>query len=463
MFSKEKYLNRRKYLIEQLPSGIVLLPGNERVPMNYAGNAYPFRQDSHFLYYFGIDMPGLTGVIDVDSGESYLFGDEVTLDELIWVGEYPSLAEMSEKSGVSKFFPKMRLENYLATALQLKRTIHYLPPYRADRLLQLSQWLSFTPAEVKEHASDELISVIVNQRSVKDADELNEIELTINQVTSEMFLTALRMSEPGIKESEIVAAIEHIAKAHGCRQSFIPICSVNGHYLHNESYANILREGQLLLVDAGSESKMHYATDLTRVFPVAKTFTTQQAEIYQLVLDMQMAALQMMKPGITYFSVHMHACKVLVEGLKSLGLMNGDTDELVEQGAHALFFPHGLGHLMGLDVHDMEDLGEQNTGYDDEVSRSTVFGTRYLRYGKKLKEGLVLTVEPGIYFIPLLIQQWKKEEKFKQYIHYEQIERYLNFGGIRIEDDVVITNSGCRILGNPVPKTIAEIELLKMP
>lgn len=463
MFSKDKYINRRRHLVEQLSSGIVLLPGNKRVPMNYAGNPYPFRQDSHFLYYFGIDLPDLIGIIDVDSGESYLFGDELSIDDLIWIGEYPSLPLLAEKCGVSKVFPKVRLESYLATALQLKRQIHYLPPYRCDRLLQLSEWLSIAPHEVKEQVSSDLISAVVSQRSFKDADEINEIELTINQITSEMFLTALRMCEANRREQEIAAAIEYVAKTQGSQLAFPSICSVNGHYLHNESYANTLREGQLLLVDAGCESRMHYATDLTRVFPVAPTFSTQQAEIYQLVLNMQRSAIEMMRPGITYLSVHKQACRVMVEGLKALGLMLGNTDEIVEQGAHALFFPHGLGHLMGLDVHDMEDLGEQNTGYDNEVQRSQIFGTRFLRYGKMLKEGLVLTVEPGIYFIPLLIEQWKKEEKFKQYIHYERLESYLQLGGIRIEDDVLITTQGCRVLGNPIPKTIAEIELLKMP
>ncbi|MEJ5265946.1 MAG: aminopeptidase P family protein [Bacteroidales bacterium] len=463
MFSAEKYVGRRKQLIEQLSSGIVLLPGNNRVPMNYAGNPYPFRQDSHFLYYFGIDLPDLVGVVDVDSGECYIFGDELSLDDLIWVGEYPALADLAQKSGVSKLFPKVRLENYLATAMQLKRPIHYLPPYRSDRLLQLSEWLSLTPQEVKQQISSDLIGAVVSQRSIKDVDEINEIELTINQITSEMFLTALHLCEPGKRESEIAAAIENIAKAQGSQLAFPSICSVNGHYLHNESYANTLQEGQLLLVDAGCESRLHYATDLTRVFPVAKTFSAQQAEIYQLVLEMQRKALEMIRPGITYLSVHKQACKVMVEGFKALGLMSGDTDEIVEQGAHALFFPHGLGHLLGLDVHDMEDLGEQNTGYDENIKRSEVFGTRFLRYGKALKEGLVLTVEPGIYFIPLLIEQWKKEGKFKQYIHYERLIPYLNFGGIRIEDDIVVTSQGCRVLGNPVPKTIAEIELLKMP
>lgn len=463
MFSKSKYITRRQHLIDQLSSGIILLPGNGRVPMNYPGNPYPFRQDSHFLYYFGIDIPNLVGTIDVDSGESYLFGDELTLDELIWVGEYPALSELAERSGVSKLFPMVRLESYLSKALQLKRKIHYLPPYRCDRLLQITQWLSLMPDEVKEQVSSELIAAIVSQRSIKDDDELNEIEITLNQVTSEMFLTGLKMCETGTRESEIAAAIESIAKSKGCQLAFPSICSVNGHYLHNESYGNTLQTGQLLLVDAGCESRLHYATDLTRVFPVSKTFTPQQAEIYQLVLDMQHAAMQAMRPGVTYLSVHKLACKVLVEGLKSIGLMAGDTEEIVEVGAHALFFPHGLGHLMGLDVHDMEDLGEQNTGYDEQVQRSQVFGTRFLRYGKMLKEGLVLTVEPGIYFIPLLIDQWKKEGKFEQYIHYAKLESYLAFGGIRIEDDVVITADGCRLLGNPIPKTIAEIELLKMP
>ncbi len=462
MFSPSKYKNRRLQLIENIHSGIILLPGNSYEPINFPGNTYPFRQDSHFLYYFGINIPDIVGVIDVDSGEDYLFGNNLMVEDIVWTGEQLTLEELGLKSGVSKVFSMNRLESYLSKAIQLNRAIHFLPPYKCKKLLQLTEWLSLLPKEINENISKELISAIVQQRSIKDNEEINEIEEAINRVTSAMFLRALNICEPGIKESEILAQIISIAVAEQSGLAFQPICTVNGQFLHNNSYENVLTEGKLLLIDAGAESKNYYASDITRVFPVSKRFNEQQSEIYQIVLKMQQNAISAMHPGVTYFSVHKLACKIMVEGLKALGLLHGNTEEIVESGAHALFFPHGLGHLLGLDVHDMEDLGENNTGYDNDIQRSEQFGTKYLRYAKTLKEGLVLTVEPGIYFIPALINLWKKEKKFSQFINYNVVEKFLHLGGIRIEDDVVITTNGCRILGNPIPKNIAEIELLKI-
>jgi Xaa-Pro aminopeptidase len=461
MFSKEKYNARRKQLIEQIQSGLILIFGNADSPINYRGNVYPFRQDSNFLYFFGIDVPGMVGLIDADSGEDFLFGTESTIDDEIWTGPVETLEEMGQKCGVQKTFSIFRLESYINKAIQLNRAIHYLPPYRGDRVLQLSDLLSISPAEVEEQYSKEMVSAIIQLRLIKDRDEVQEIEQTLDNVTSKMMLKALQICNSGVKESEIVAAIESISLSQGCYQAYQPICSVNGQYLHNESYKNILQEGQLLLLDAGSESPMHYATDITRTFPVSNALNTQQADIYSLVLDMQKTAFSLMKPGIKYLDVHLQICKVLAQGLVELGLMHGNIEEIVSEGAHAIFFPHGLGHLVGLDVHDMEDLGENNVGYNDQVKRSNKFGTQYLRYAKELMQGIIITVEPGIYFIPPLIEEWRKKKKFEQFINYQKLESYMNFGGIRIEDNAIISDDGCRILGKPIPKSIAEIESLK--
>ncbi len=461
LFSDQTYINRRKRLAEQIQSGIILIIGNRMVPRNYAANYYPFRQDSNFLYFFGLDIPGLIGLIDVDSGESFLFGYQPTIDDLIWEGPIETLDALGQKVGVERTFPLSRLESFIDKSIQLKRTIHFLPPYRTDRIVQLSELLSIPHEQVRSLASQELIHAVIQLRSVKNADEINEIEFALNQITSGIILKAIEMSKPGVKEYEIAAIAECIAKQYNCQLAYPPICTINGQYLHNESYSNTLESGKLLLLDVGSESQMHYASDITRTFPVDKQFTTQQAYIYNLVLAMMQTAFQHMKPGIPYMYVHYEACKTLTQGLIDLGLMKGDVNEIVEKGAHALFFPHGLGHLLGLDVHDMEDLGENNTGYDETITRSNQFGTKFLRYGKALQNGTVITVEPGIYFIPALIEQWKKEKAFETYICYDKLNDYLNFGGIRIEDNVLVTDGGVKILGNPIPKSIHEIELLK--
>ena len=458
LFSKEKYIQRRRQLKEKVGSGIIFLPGNFHLSMNYPANPLPFRQDSNFLYFFGLDSPELAGVIDVDHDEELLFGPDFSIDDLIWTGQLEMLDQRASKVGISKVFSFSTLERYIKKAVEEKRKIHFLPPYQGEKKIALSEMLGIPVAKLKEQASDILIKAVVAMRSIKDADEVAEIEYALNNITAEIYRQCMSVIRPDIKESEFASIAEGYALKHNCRLAYPAICTVNGQYLHNESYDNILKDLQLLLIDAGSESPMHYASDITRTIPVSNKYNAQQKGIYQLVLDMQQKAMSLMKPGVPYSFVHKKACEVLVEGMIQLGLMKGDIAEAVEAGAHALFFPHGLGHLLGLDVHDMEDLGEANTGYDETHQRSQQFGTRFLRYGKELREGTVITVEPGIYFIPELIDQWKSESRHLQFINYAALEKYKTFGGIRIEDNVLITNDKYRILGKPIPKTIQDVE-----
>ncbi|MFA5782797.1 MAG: aminopeptidase P family protein [Bacteroidales bacterium] len=457
MFSEKTYTERKNKLRKQLGNGLILIMGNNESPMNYLGNTYHFRQDSNFLYFFGLDFPGLAGVIDIDKNKDIIFGNDVDIDDIIWMGPQESMKDKVLKAGVSNTEPFGKLTEYIETAKKQNRKIHYLPPYRSDNKIFLSNLLNMPVDKLKENASVELIKGVVALRSIKEQAEINEIERYM-EVGYLMHTTAMKMAKPGVYEREIAGAIEGIALACGGAVSFPVILSVHGETLHNHDHSNKMKEGDILIIDAGTESPLHYATDHTRVVPVSGKFTQKQKEIYEIVLNSQLAAIEAIKPGVTYQSIHLLASKVIADGLKAIGLMKGDTAEAVKQGAHAMFFPHGLGHMMGLDVHDMEDLGEDYVGYDDEVKRSDLFGTAYLRLGRRLQEGFVLTVEPGIYFIPALIDQWKAEKKFMEFINYSKVEEYFGFGGIRIEDDVLVTANGHKVLGMPIPKTIDEIE-----
>ena len=458
LFSKQKYIDRRKALMLKFNGGIIFLPGNNRSPINYESNVYRFRQDSNFLYFFGLDSEGLAGVIDVDSGEEIIFGPVFTIDDLIWTGPLEKIEERAEKVGITSTMSIDYLKDYLQKGLSENRKIHYLPPYRGEKTIWLAGLLEKSVPDIENGFSLDLISAVCSLRIMKDDDEVKEIETTLENITRQQHIMAMKKCRPGIKESLIAGMVEGFGLQQDCMLAFPVICSVHGEILHNESHENTLKDGQLMILDMGNESPMHYATDITRTTPVSGKFTQMQAEIYNLVLAMMGSALKLMTPGISYAFVHQKASETLAEGLTEIGLMKGDTEEIVASGAHALFFPHGLGHLMGLDVHDMEDLGEDNIGYDNEHKRSTQFGTAFLRFGRKLEKGIILTVEPGIYFIPTLIDLWKREKKFESFINYSALNNYMNFGGIRVEDDVLITSTGNRILGNPIPKTIAEIE-----
>ena len=451
MFDSKTYINRRKSLANQLDGGLILLFGNKPVPMNYPSNTLRFRQDSNFLYYCGLDYENLNLIIDSSTGETTLFGDDLTVDDIVWEGERISVRKMSELAGIDHIEKNSSLNKLLANSDK----VHTLPAYRDDHRSFLKSL--FNGKSVSSSRS--LIMNVIKQRSIKTEEELDEIELAL-EVTSEMHKIAMKSTREGIKEQEIVGLIEGYALQNGRGMAYPVIFTIHGEILHSNVYSNTMRSGQLVLNDSGAESPLHYASDITRTFPVSGKFTDLQKDIYNIVNEMQEVAFTFCKPGISFREAHLAAAKVAVIRLGEIGLMMGDPDEAVSQGAHALFFPHGLGHMLGLDVHDMEGLGEDLVGYDDAKNRSDQFGLAYLRLSKNLEPGFVLTVEPGIYFIPHLIDQWKNNSKHKEFINYEAIEKFKDFGGIRIEDNVVITDDGYRLLGPHIPKAINEIETL---
>ncbi|MBI5914703.1 MAG: aminopeptidase P family protein [Bacteroidetes bacterium] len=460
MFPPSTYATRRDRLRKDLGSGLIVIPGNNEAPMNYRANTYHFRQDSNFLYFFGLDQPGLAAVLDVDANEDTIFGDELTMEDVVWTGPQPTIAEQAAQVGVAKTLPFNELGDFVKKALAQKRPVHFTPPYRHDNMILLSEMFGQPVAKLKENASEVLIRAIVAQRSHKSAEEIVEMEKAVN-ISGAMHVAVMRAAAAGKKEAELAGIAAGIATGMGGALSYGIILSINGQVLHNHHHYNTLQSGQLLLGDHGAETAMHYAGDLTRTCPVDKKFTDRQRDIYNIVLDAEVSAIESLRPGLAYRDVHLAAARRMAEGLKSLGLMQGDLDEAVAQGAHALFFPHGLGHMIGLDVHDMEDLGEDFVGYSGEVQRSTQFGTAYLRLGRALEPGFVLTVEPGLYFIPELIDQWQAEGKFTDFINYSALKNWRTFGGIRTEDNVLVTETGHQVLGKPVPKTVAEVEALR--
>ena len=454
MFDAQTYIERRKRLKEKVGSGSILLLGNEESSVNFKDNWYHYRQDSSFLYYFGITLPGLVGVLNCDTNEEIIFGDELTIDQIIWTGPQPTIAQLANKCGVDTTLPTTKITNFL------QGLVHYLPPYRTENQLKISEWLGAPMNFIHKGASVDLIKAIIDMRSYKTAAELIEIEKAVD-ITADMHLNAMRYAKAGMLEAEVVGKLHQIATSGGGNLSFPVILSKDGQILHNHYHGNVLNEGDMVLCDAGAETSMGYAGDMTRTFPVGEKFTAQQKELYQIVLNAHESAITALKPGIKYRDVHLLASKTLVEGLIAVGLMKGSAEEAVNAGAHTLFFQCGLGHMMGLDVHDMEDLGEQYVGYTDTFTKSTDFGLKSLRLGKAVEKDFVLTVEPGIYVIPELIDMWKAEKKHHTFVNYDVLETYRNFGGIRIEEDFVITASGSRLLGKPVPKTIEEIEQVR--
>ncbi len=460
MFATNVYTQRRANLQKQLDKGILLFLGNEYTGMNYADNTYHFRQDSTFLYYFGIDQNHLAAIIDLDEGKTIIFGNELSVEYVVWMGPQPTIKAQAEKVGVMTTLPYADLSSYLHKASEQNRTIHYLPPYRDTHRIKLHQWLNIPLTEIAAKASTPLIQTIVNQRSIKSKEEIVEMEKAVN-VSREMHVTAMAIAKEGMIEAELAGKVEGIAVASGGNLAYPVILTVNGQTLHNHYHGNTLQKGQLVLGDFGAETAMHYAGDITRTYPVDRKFTARQKDIYTIVLDAEESCIEALKPGRLFRDLHLQAAKIKLDGLKALGLTKGNMDDALEAGAFGLFFPHGLGHMIGLDVHDMENLGEQYVGYRTGLERSKLFGLKSLRLARELEEGFVLTVEPGIYFIPELIDMWRAEGKFKDFINYDKVETYKDFGGIRIEDNCLVTATGSRTLGNPIPKTIAEIEAIR--
>jgi len=459
MFDKSTYIQRRKALKNKNLNGIGLILGNIDSPMNYKDNTFHFRQDSNFLYFFGLDIQGLAGIIDFDSGEEYIFGNEVDIEDIIWMGPQVSLAENAANAGIEKTAPFSALSDFILNAIKLNRKVHFLPPYRAENKMLLEKLTGIESHRINEYASLQFIKAVIDLRSVKEPEEISEIENACD-TGYKMHVTAMKMAKPGVWEQIIAGTIEGIALAGGGMTSFPIILSQNGETLHNHDHSRILEKGNLMLTDAGAESLLHYASDFTRTVPVGGKFTTKQREIYEIVLAANNKATELTRPGITYLSVHLAAAEVIAAGLKELGLMKGDVKEAVKKGAHTLFFPHGLGHMMGLDVHDMEDLGQIYVGYDDKTRPVDQFGTAYLRLGRELQPGFVITNEPGIYFIPALIDKWKNEKINNDFINFEKVNEYRDFGGIRLEDDILVTDYGSKILGERVPIEPDDIETL---
>ena len=457
MFEKDIYLKRREKLKNKIESGIGLFLGNIDSPMNYVANTYHFRQDSSFLYFFGLDFQGLAAVIDFDSGEEIIFGDDVDIDDIIWMGPQVTIQENAAKAGVEKTAPTAQLYSYLSNAIGKGRKVHFLPPYRAENKLKLRELLGISTDRIPEYVSMELVKAVIDLRSVKEPCEIEEIKAAC-ATGYEMHLTAMKMAQPGQWEQKIAGTLEGIAAGGGSMISFPIILSQNGETLHNHDHSQYLKKGRLMLTDAGAETAMHYASDFTRTVPVGGQFTQKQREIYEIVLAANNEATKLTQPGVTYKSVHLAAAEVIATGLKELGIMKGDVKEAVNEGAHALFFPHGLGHMMGLDVHDMEDLGQNYVGYDEETRPSEQFGLAALRLGKKLKAGYVITNEPGVYFIPALIDKWKAEKINTNFINFGKVDEYISFGGIRLEDDIHVTENGSEIIGDRVPIDPEEVE-----
>ena len=457
MFTPATYRDRRARLSKDIGSGLILFLGNEEVGMNYTANVYPFRQDSTFLYFWAVDQPGLAAVMDIEAGTDTLFGDDVTVADVVWSGPQPTLATRGADAAVRDTAPAAALAERVSAALKKGRHVHFLAPYRAEHTLKLAALLSVLPSAVKDKRSVALHRAVAAQRLYKTTEEVADIEFAVD-VSREMYAAAMRATRPGKKEHEIVAEIARVVMARGCTYAFPPICSVHGETLHNPFYRNTLNAGDVMVLDSGAETPARNASDITRTIPVSGTFSARQRSIYEAVLRAQMSAIAAIKPGVPYRDVHLGAAKSFVNDLTAMGLMKGNPDEAVAAGAHALFFPHGLGHMMGMDVHDMENIGEDIVGYGPGYERSPQFGLGYLRLARPLEPGFVLTVEPGLYFIPALIDQWKAEKHNAAFINFTEVEKFKDARGCRIEDDVLVTPTGGRVLGPPIPKTIADVE-----
>lgn len=458
MFTKEFYAGHREALKKLMNKGLAFFVANDEASMNYPDNTYHYRQDSNFSYFFGLNHPDLVGVIDFETGEEILFGQEVTIDDVIWCGPLPSLQEQGDMIGIKDCRDINRFPEYIRAAIEKGRQVHITPTYRGDMTIKIANYMDICTCEVVKYVSQQLIEAIVSLREIKSQIEIEEMEYAA--VTAYyMHTTAMKMCKPGVIEQEISGTIEGIAIARGGVVSFPNIVSMDGQTLHNHNHGNVLKEGRMMVCDCGAETSNYLDSDFTRTTPVGGKFNARQRDVYEIVLKANTEVAKNTRPGIEYMEMHRLAARTLIEGLKGIGLMKGSTDDALEAGAHYLFQPHGLGHMLGMDVHDMEGLGEVNVGYNKQTPRSTKQGFSCLRCGKTLKPGFVVTDEPGIYFIPALIDQWKKDGTDKGRVNYSKLESYYTFGGIRLEDDVLVTADGARRLGSKrLPISADEVE-----
>jgi Xaa-Pro aminopeptidase len=462
LFDKQVYIDRRNILKQSIiHDGLILLMGNDDSSMNYKDNCYPFRQDSSFLYYFGLDVQNVAAIIDTDTGEEIIFGNELTIDDIVWTGTLPTVSEMAAMVGIDHTDPYKQIAHYVHKAISSGRKVHILPPYRPENKIKLASWLNVSLEDLGEHVSIKLVKAVIAQRLIKSPVEIEQLEKAVS-VSVDMQLAVIKHTRPGIKEYELVARALEIAKAANCNLGYPAIITTHGQTLHTHYYGNTLQEERMVLCDIGAENNMHYGGDLTRTFPVGRKFSTRQKELYEVVLRSMDHAISMLKPGVRYKDIHLAACQKLVEGLIDVNIMKGNAEEAVAAGAHTMFFQCGLGHMLGMDTHDMEDLGEQYVGYTDSLKKETsIFGLKSLRLGRELEAGFVLTVEPGIYIIPELIDRWQAENKYADFLNYDVLNTYRDFGGIRVEDNFLITDTGSHLLGKYLPKTLNEIEDLK--
>lgn len=454
LFDSEVYKNRRAVLADSVGSGLILLFGNGESSINFKDNWYPFRQDSSFLYYIGLNIPDLNALIDAGTGKTILFANDLSIEDIIWTGPLPTMKELATDVGIEEVKPADAIKSYLV------KDVHYLPPYRAEHILKLTSLLNKNIEEIEEGASITLIESVINQRNTKSPEEISSLHEACT-LTSRMHLEVITKTKEGMYEYELVGMANAFGAKSNSAFSFQPICTINGHILHNHSYDNKLSSGKMVLFDGGLYSKMNYAGDMTRTFPVDRKFSALQADLYNIVLSGQKAAVRAIRPGITFLEIHLKSAKAMVDGLIDFGIMKGNAEEAVNAGAHTLFFQHGLGHMLGLDVHDMESLGEQYVGYSKGMVKSKEFGLKSLRLGRELEEGFVLTIEPGLYLIPQLIDKFEAENKFSAFIDYKEVRKIQDQGGIRIEDDYLVTSDGIELLGEPLAKEISEIEEIR--
>lgn len=444
MFSRQTYIQRRSSLRQKLGSGLLLFFGNNDAPANYPANAYKFRQDSTFLYYFGQHRDGLVGVIDIDNDKEYLFGNDIDIEDIIWTGFVPSVKDLAEEVGVENSGSMADFEALVKKTGKDK--VHFLPPYRHDTMIQIADLMGIHPLKTREAASVPFIKAVVDMRAVKSQEEIEEIERAM-AIGYEMHTAAMKACKPGVTEKYIGGLLAGIAESYGCKESFQTILTMHGEIFHGDPSLRPLEAGRLMLCDAGAETVNNYCSDNTRVTPISGRFTQKQRDIYSIVEACHDLVIEKAHPGMKWMDMHLDVCRLMTDRLKDLGLMKGNTEDAVQAGAHAMFLQHGLGHMMGMDVHDMEGLGQVYVGFDDEVRPSTQFGTDCLRCGRRIQPGWVLTDEPGIYFIPALIDKWKGEGMHRDFLCYDKIEEYRDFGGIRLEDDILVTETGCRVLG----------------
>ncbi|MBR4267396.1 MAG: aminopeptidase P N-terminal domain-containing protein [Bacteroidales bacterium] len=462
MFNSDVYKARRQKLMSSLKDGLVLIPGNIELPFNYKSNTFPFRQDSTFLYYIGLDEPNLFAVLDCNSGNEYLFGNDLTMDDIIWTGSLPSTSEKAAMAGISNAKNTNELSAFVKNHTGKK---HFIKPYIGNIAILIADLLGVKTSQLEELQSIDFIRAASEMRKIKEAVEIEEIEKSVN-LTCDLHNFVMKWAgnaEEYYTERDVVGEIYKIAAGKGYFTSFPPIVTIHGEIQHNHSYNENLKKGRLLLVDAGAETSSHYAGDMTRTIPLGGKFSKRQKDIYDIVVKANWGIVDSAKPGVLWTELHNRAARIITSGLKDLGLMKGDTDDIVTCGAYALFFPHGLGHMIGLDVHDMENYGEDLIGYDESHKRSEMFGPNCLRYGLELRENMVMSDEPGIYFIPQLIDMWQQQGKFKDFIDYDRVKKYKDFGGVRLEDDILITANGSRVLGKGVAKNSKDVELYIAP